>query len=50
MKIYETIPCRYIEEGTGKSIFKALIHRSGLNCRILEGGVIHLRDELSPVH
>ena len=43
-----SIPCRYIEEVTGKSIFKALVHRSGLNCRILQGGPIHAGDEVTP--
>jgi MOSC domain-containing protein YiiM len=43
-----SIPCRYIEEVTGKSIFKALMHRSGLNCRILEGGVISIGDAARP--
>ena len=27
-------PCRHIEEISGKAIFKPLINRSGLNCRI----------------
>jgi MOSC domain-containing protein YiiM len=43
-----SVPCRYIEEVTGKSIFKALMHRSGLNCRILEGGVIRAGEEVEP--
>ena len=43
-----SIPCRYIEEITGKSIFKALMHRSGLNCKILEGGVIRTGDGVMP--
>ena len=43
-----SIPCRYIEELTGKSIFKALMHRSGLNCRILRGGVVHVGDQIMP--
>jgi MOSC domain-containing protein YiiM len=43
-----SIPCRYIEEVTGKSIFKALMHRSGLNCKILEGGVLTVGDEARP--
>lgn len=43
-----SIPCRYIEDVTGKSIFKALMHRSGLNCRILEGGVISIGDAARP--
>ena len=43
-----SFPCRYIEEVTGKSIFKAMVHRSGLNCRILEGGTIRLQDTIRP--
>lgn len=35
-----SVPCRYIEEITGQAIFKPLMHRSGLNCRILRSGVI----------
>lgn len=43
-----SIPCRYLEEVTGKSVFKALLHRSGLNCRILEGGTIHMGAAVLP--
>jgi len=43
-----SIPCRYIEELTGKAIFKPLMHRSGLNCKILEGGVVRVGDVLAP--
>jgi MOSC domain-containing protein YiiM len=39
-----SIPCRHIEEVTGKSIFDPLINRSGLNCKILEGGTIRVGD------
>jgi MOSC domain-containing protein YiiM len=39
-----SIPCRHIEEITGKSIFDPLINRSGLNCRILQGGTIRVGD------
>lgn len=39
-----SIPCRHIEEITGKAIFDPLINRSGLNCRILEGGVVRVGD------
>jgi MOSC domain-containing protein YiiM len=39
-----SIPCRHIEEITGKAIFDPLINRSGLNCRILKGGVIKVGD------
>ena len=37
-------PCRHIEEITGKPIFDLLLNRSGLNCRILEGGSIRVGD------
>jgi MOSC domain-containing protein YiiM len=37
-------PCRHIEEITGKPIFDLLLNRSGLNCRILEGGRIRVGD------
>jgi MOSC domain-containing protein YiiM len=39
-----SVPCRHIEEITGKSIFDQLINRSGLNCRILKGGVVRVGD------
>ena len=43
-----SIPCRYIEEVTGKPVFKPLIHRSGLNCRILEGGPVSTGAPVTP--
>jgi MOSC domain-containing protein YiiM len=43
-----SIPCRYLEGITGKPVFKALMHRSGLNCRILEGGTIHVGAPVVP--
>jgi MOSC domain-containing protein YiiM len=39
-----SIPCRHIEEITGKAIFDPLINRSGLNCKILHGGVVRVGD------
>jgi MOSC domain-containing protein YiiM len=39
-----SIPCRHIEEITGKAIFDPLINRSGLNCRILQGGIVRVGD------
>lgn len=39
-----SIPCRHIEEITGKAIFDPLINRSGLNCKILEGGHVKIGD------
>lgn len=42
-------PCRHIEEILGKAVFDPLINRSGLNCRILEGGVIRVGDAVRGV-
>jgi len=42
-------PCRHIEEIAGKAIFKPLINRSGLNCKILRGGTVRLGDPVRPV-
>ena len=39
-----SIPCRHIEEVTGKTIFDPLINRSGLNCKILKGGTVRVGD------
>ena len=39
-----SIPCRHIEDITGKAIFDPLINRSGLNCRIIRGGVVKVGD------
>src|SRR5258708_14463509 len=39
-----SIPCRHIEEITGKPIFDPLINRSGLNCKILKGGTVRVGD------
>jgi len=41
-------PCRHIEEILGKAVFDPMINRSGLNCRILEGGVVRIGDVLRP--
>jgi hypothetical protein len=43
-----SIPCRHIEESTGKAIFDPLVNRSGLNCRILKGGTVRVGDILRP--
>jgi MOSC domain-containing protein YiiM len=37
-------PCRHIEEILEKAVFDPLINRSGLNCRILRGGVVRVGD------
>jgi len=40
-------PCRYLEMLTGKTVCDLLEHRSGLNCRIIEGGEIKIGDPIS---
>jgi len=42
-------PCRYLELVTGKTVNDILIHRSGLNCRIIEGGTIQTGDVIEPL-
>ena len=42
------VPCRYLEDLVGKKVFKPLLNRSGLNCRIVVGGVIHVEDRIAP--
>jgi MOSC domain-containing protein YiiM len=41
-------PCRHIEEILGKAVFDPLINRSGLNCKILRGGVVRVGDAVRP--
>ena len=41
-------PCRHIEEILGKAVFDPLINRSGLNCRILQGGTVRVGDLVRP--
>lgn len=41
-------PCQHIQEVTGKTIGRWLIHRSGLNCIILKGGVVRIGDSVAP--
>jgi MOSC domain-containing protein YiiM len=42
------VPCRYLEDLVGKKVFKPLLNRSGLNCRIIVGGVVRLEDRIAP--
>lgn len=37
-------PCKHLEEITGKPVFDPLINRSGLNCKIIQGGIIYVDD------
>lgn len=43
------VPCQYLEDLLGKAVFKPLIHRSGLNCIIVQGGTIRPGDAIRPV-
>jgi len=40
------VPCLYLENLVAKKVFKALLNRSGLNCRIIVGGMIHTHDRI----
>jgi MOSC domain-containing protein YiiM len=40
------VPCHHLEKLVGKSVFKPLLNRSGLNCRIVVGGVIRIHDRI----
>lgn len=40
------VPCRYLELLTKKPVYQPLLNRSGLNCRIIEGGVIRVGDQI----
>lgn len=41
-----SVPCRHIEQITGKEIFNAMIHRSGLMARIVQGGPVRVGDAI----
>lgn len=43
------MPCRYLELVTGKTVNDILMHRSGLNCRVVEGGQIEAGDAVAPL-
>ena len=40
------VPCIYLENLVGKTVFKPLLNRSGLNCRIVVGGAIRNGDRV----
>lgn len=42
------VPCAYLDELLGKPLFGPLTNRSGLNCRIIEGGMIRPGDRIVP--
>lgn len=41
-----SVPCRHIEQITGKEIFNAMVHRSGLMARIVQGGSVRVGDAI----
>lgn len=41
-------PCKYLEKMTAKPVYQPLLHRSGLNCRVIEGGTIRPGDPVTP--
>ena len=43
------VPCAYLEGLVSKRVFRPLIHRSGLNARILLGGTVALGDVIRRV-
>jgi MOSC domain-containing protein YiiM len=40
------VPCLYLENLIAKRVFKPLLNRSGLNCRIIVGGIIRAHDRI----
>jgi MOSC domain-containing protein YiiM len=40
------VPCLYLENLLAKKVFKALLNRSGLNCRVVVGGMIRTHDRI----
>jgi len=42
------VPCKYLEQVTGKPVYAPLINRSGLNCEIIEGGMVRIGDVVRP--
>lgn len=42
------VPCLYLENLLDKKVFKPLLNRSGLNCRIIVGGAIARQQRIEP--
>jgi MOSC domain-containing protein YiiM len=42
-------PCKYLDALLGKELFALLLNRSGLNCRIIRGGIITPGAPIRPV-
>ena len=43
-------PCKYLEKLLSLPIYLPLYNRSGLNCRIEKGGIVHRGDVVEPVY
>lgn len=41
-------PCKHLEDLTEKPVFNGLVHRAGLNCKIIRGGVVNVGDAVYP--
>jgi len=39
-------PCTHLEEASGKSVRKGLIHRGGLRAQIVQSGLVRIGDEI----
>jgi len=42
------VPCKYLEQLLGRPVFRRLIHRSGLNARVIVGGTVRVGDAIGP--
>jgi MOSC domain-containing protein YiiM len=42
-------PCKYLEKLLGLPVYLPLYNRSGLNCRIEKGGIVHCGDVVEPL-
>ena len=42
------VPCEYLAKLLARPVFKPLLNRSGLNCRIIEGGMLRRGDIIRP--
>jgi MOSC domain-containing protein YiiM len=43
------VPCKYLDGLLGRELYGPLTNRSGLNCTIVQGGVIRAGDPVEPV-
>ncbi len=43
------VPCTYLQDLLDKQVFRPLVHRSGLNARIIVGGLVSPGDAITPV-